>query len=569
MAVQRFKVALNAARFPLVSTKGQRAVFIPGLDAPARVQKTFMGDPESVDYNMAQVVYGENFMPVTEGLRSVGYSQLIAPSVNSDFNQIFPLRDADENVVLYSPSAGKNYTYDDAVGAWSYELWATIWSPTVVDPTLNPAVSPVTYAYVDGKTFVCYSRLKSNDVTPMDMSILAWNPATKSLDPAGALIANLPFAVGEIDGISSSNGYLIVWSGLAVAWAPFNGTAFDFTIYANGAFTGAGVQVPEDVKGPITACIAVPGGVIIFTSRNAVAASYMAQNLAAPWVFRAIPGAGGLSTYEQATVEGSLGYVIAYTTAGIQKISLNSAENDHSEVSDFIAGRQIERYNFATQTLSQAGMSLDLFTKITAVANRYIVISYGTFPGVFSYALVYDQTLKRWGKLRLVHKDCFYYNYGQITAPITYSMMGDISYSATAPLTYEQTQTASSDLVAAQHGMAFLLNTGEIKIAVWSDEARTAEDEAVVVIGRVQLTRTGNIQFNRAEVENMESGRVYVQPSYDGATLEPAIQLTEVLSAGNFRVFGDMIDCKNFNVVVEGTFNLSTMILEGVRSGSN
>lgn len=28
MAIQRFKIALNAARFPLVSTKGQRAVFV-------------------------------------------------------------------------------------------------------------------------------------------------------------------------------------------------------------------------------------------------------------------------------------------------------------------------------------------------------------------------------------------------------------------------------------------------------------------------------------------------------------------------------------------------------------
>ena len=35
MAIQRFKVALNNALFPLVSTKAQRAAFVQGLTAAA------------------------------------------------------------------------------------------------------------------------------------------------------------------------------------------------------------------------------------------------------------------------------------------------------------------------------------------------------------------------------------------------------------------------------------------------------------------------------------------------------------------------------------------------------
>jgi hypothetical protein len=163
-----------------------------------------------------------------------------------------------------------------------------------------PADAKVTYAYVDGKTFVCYSRLKST--TDVDMSIMQWNSATKSLDPATSIITNLPFPVGEIDGISSSSGYLLVWSGLTIAWAPFNGTAFDFTIYANGNYTGAGYQIPEDVQGPITAIIGMSGGFVAFTTRNAVAGSYHSQTITAPWVFREIPDAGGVDNYEQVTV---------------------------------------------------------------------------------------------------------------------------------------------------------------------------------------------------------------------------------------------------------------------------
>jgi hypothetical protein len=117
--------------------------------------------------------------------------------------------------------------------------------------------------------------------------------------------------------------------------------------------------------------------------------------------------------------------------------------------------------------------------------------------------------------------------------------------------------------------MAFLKADGSVQLADWSLIVRDTEDEAVAIIGRVQLTRGSNAQFNRAEIEGLSSGRVYLQPSYDGRTLETAIALTDIETAPNYRVVGDMIDCKNFNLVVEGTFDLSTIILEATTSGKN
>jgi len=551
----------------MVSTKGQRAVFIPGLDSAPRTPRIFMGSDESVDFELAQILYGENIMPAAEGLKSVGYSQLIAPTVNTDFDQIFALRDDAENTVLYSPAAGKNYIYDDVTSAWTTTTFLEIHG-VVIDPASpnTEDTARVTYAYVDGKTFVCYSRLLATGGT--DASILFWNPTTKALEPAGALIANIPISVGEIDGISSSNGYLIVYSDITVAWAAFTGTAFDFTPYANGEFTGSGYQIPEDVQGRVKACIPLPGGFVIFTSKNAIAATYHAQSIAAPWVFREISGAGGIESYEQATVEGSLGALIAYTTTGLQKISLNSSDEAYPDVSDFIAGRYIERYNFGLQTLTEASTTLDMYVKITNIANRYMVVSYGTFPKVFSFALVYDMTLSRWGKLRIVHRDCFYYSYGATTGDLTYSMLGDIPYDSPELSTYDSTTQQGNAIVAAQNGMAFLDADGSVHLADWSSKVRDTEDEAVAVIGRIQLTRARHTQLNRAEIEGLTSGRIYVQPSYDGKTLEPAEQLTDITVAPNYRVAGGLIDCKNFNLVIEGTFDLSTVILEATTTGS-
>lgn len=566
MAVQRFKLSLNAAAFPLLSTNASRTVCVPQLDGPARTPRTFMGSDDNIDYNIPQLIYCENVLPTRHGIKSVGYQQVIAPTVATDFDSIFPLRDADENTVLYSPSHGKNYIYDDVAGAWSSEDIPTIWSLTLAAGSV-PASSKVTYAYVDGKTFVCYSRLKST--TSVDMSIMQWDSTTKSLMPATAIITNLPFPVGEIDGISSSSGYLLVWSGLTIAWAPFNGTAFSFEIYANGNYTGAGFQIPEDVQGPITAIIGMAGGFIAFTTRNAIGASYHSQTVTSPWVFREIPDAGGIDSYEQATVEGSLGRLIAYTTSGMQSLSLNSAELTFPAVSDFITSRSSERYDTGTHTVVPGAITVDLFTKITAVGNRYVVISYGYYPGTFSFALVYDLALKRWGKLRGVHRDCFYYTQKPEATGLTYAMLLDLSYADSSPATYADLGAEGivpDRVTAAQHALAFLTSNGAVKLAIWSDETRT-EDEAVAIIGRIQLSRSSNVQFNTVEAEGLKSGDIEIQPSYDGRTITNPQVLTTIIQDGDFRKAGGMIDCRNFNIVVEGTFDLSTLIIEGTTTG--
>jgi hypothetical protein len=250
----------------------------------------------------------------------------------------------------------------------------------------------------------------------------------------------------------------------------------------------------------------------------------------------------------------------------MQSLSLNSAEITFPAVGDFIAARSSERYDSGSRTIIPGTISVDLFTKITAVGNRYVVVSYGYFPGIFSYALVHDLGLKRWGKMRIVHRDCFYYTQKPVGSGLTYAMLLDVSYSATAPETYADTNVATDRVTAAQHALAFLKSTGEVVLAIWSDETR-AEDEAIAVIGRIQLSRTSNVQFNTAEVEGLKSGEVGLMPSYDGRNLAATEVLTTIARQGDYRKAGSLVDCKNFNLVVEGTFDLSTIIIEGTTAG--
>ncbi len=544
MAVQRAKLSLNAARFPLVSTKGSRAVLIPGLDSAPRTPRQYVGNDNSVDYNTPQVLYMENVLPISEGLRSVGYRQRVNASPFTGFNAALSLRDTQENVQLFSPARGMNYICDPLLGTWTPSPTETVWGLTVDNSTGNTLNNAqVTTAYVNGITVICYSLLKST--TGVDMSLMFWDDTLKILRPVNVGLKNHPFPPGSIAGISSSNGYLLMWSALSVAWAPWNGTDFDFAPYANGSFTGAGVQIPEDAAGLITALVGVSGGFIIFTARNAVAATYNPQNLVSPWTFKEIGGAGGVANYEQVTIEGSLMGVYAFTTAGMQRITLNSAENVFPAASDFISARVIERYNAVTKTLTQTVLTSDLATKVTNIGNRYIVLSYGTAPGVYEYALVYDLTLERWGKLKFNHVDCF--NFGYVPVLVQ----------------------PGSPLISAQHSIAFLQSNGAVYIAEWTDKTGSGRDNGVVIIGRVSLSRSRNTQLNRVEVEGIESASLSVIPSYDGATNAAAIPFITVESTPNLTTYGELVDCKNFCILLEGAYSLTTMIMEGQPTGQN
>ena len=560
MSVVRPKLAINNAVIPWLSAHAQRAVINAQLDAAPRTPRVFMGTDDNADYNLANVIYAENVMPAVHGIKSVGFVDLATPHVTGDFDTIFPLRDADENVVLFSPARGSNFFYERDTDTWLGRSILAIWgvSPLVGDP----ATARVTYAYVDGKTFVCYARL-ANGVT--DMSIMQWDSASKTLVPAGASITNLPFPVGEIDGIASSSGYLIIWSGLSIAWAFFNGTAFNYEVYTNGSFTGSGSQIPEDIQGPVTAIVSMAGGFVAFTARNAISASYHAQTISAPWVFKEIPDAGGLESYEQATVEGSLGKVIAYTSAGVQAITLNSAEHAHPGLADFITNHRVEEYSFVTHQVTSGALDLDCFVKITAVGNRYVVVSYGYYPGVYSYALVYDVALQRWGKIRLRHRDCFSYTYQATEGNLTYSALLDVQYSELGDAAYSGLVATNSVITPSQRALAFMTERGGIKLASWA--ARSEEDTSVAILGRLQIARMRHTQLNRVELDGFKQGNVFIQASANGRTISSLWPTVTVEQDGDYRLAGCLVDCKNFNIVLEGSFELSSVVIEATPAG--
>lgn len=528
MAFETFTAVLNSAEFPFISDFLQRTITIPGIDGPPRVPRPEVGSEEASNYQFAKHFYCQNVMPTVEGLMSVGYSQLVpALAPSTDFDIQITLRDEDENNFLFCPARGKNYIYKASDGVWVPRNSFTGWLGEIVS-----------HSYVNGRTFVCYER---HNVFEFDTGADTFLPVILTgINP------------NDIDCIGASNNYNIAVTGITVNWSSLV-DPLDFTPSIQ---TGAGNAIPQDMKGIGRAVVPISGGFVIYTTKNAVAALYT-NNARAPFVFREISNAGGITSPQHVSLEASLGFHYAWTTNGLQKITVNSAETLSAGATDFLAGRILETFDIPSLTLTLERLNTDLEVHLTYVAGRYLVISYGKVvnapPQTFTHALIFDTALKRWGKLRIDHVDCFAYPYPNLPNQVIQS--------------------------PPKQSVAFLQRDGRVMLLVM--DYRIRQNEGVLLLGKYQLVRQKMATFQKLELEGLQTAYppdVYLILSTDGKTQGTPQQLQLLADAGNFKTYGaptvtaaggaPQRTGKNFSILATGTFELSTAVLTLTKHGN-
>ena len=106
-----------------------------------------------------------------------------------------------------------------------------------------------------------------------------------------------------------------------------------------------------------------------------------------------------------------------------------------------------------------------------------------------------------------------------------------------------------------------MLPTGEVKIL---DVAATAASTGVVILGKLQISRTRFRTVVSAEVENVELDAVLTvstQASLDGKTFTD-VPATLKDSAANIREYGFRSTAMNHSLVFIGRFNLVTVLFK-------
>lgn len=546
MAEYRFRGALNAASFPLVSTMQGRTVIQPQLDNNVKTTQAFYGTAESADYSIPQLLYCENAVPTAEGLQSVGYEQIIAELTGAtDFDQAITLRDADENNFLFTPAAGKNYIYRAITGAW------------ISTNPIAAADKAVTRAYVNGRTFICYATL---GVYEYDSVANTFNKLTL-----------IGITDAEVEGISASNNYMILFSGITVYWS----SLINPLDVVPSLTTGAGFAIPQDVKARITAIVGTAGGFIIYTAKNAVAAVYT-QNIRAPFSFKEISNAGGITSYEQVTSDQNAGPQYAWTTGGLQKITTQGAEAVSAEVNDFLAGRLWESWDASSKRLIlHREVAAEFQVKLTYIASRYLVISYSpTGSGVYSYCLIFDTILKRWGKLKIDHVDCFSYPYPNVYGDLSYEDLALFSYEDLGDVSYAGLATGLESDPPSKKTLAFLKSNGEVQLALL-DYNKEVTQQGVAIFGKFQLTRARMLGLQLLELESLVDLNdsspdtvVNALVSLDGKNMDYAYPMHLLRQSSGSQQWAKRVIGLNVAISVEGTFALSSYLLTTTNEGT-
>lgn len=539
MAHQSMRVNLASVIFPFTKDLWGRSIIIPQYDENyerALVSSADIGK----DKGVPMACYLHNCMPTTEGYQSIGFIQNALGVINeTTFDRVFSLLQTTPNAAhfLLSPAGGKNYIFDGTVGFWQ--------SISPFSGGVGPATI-VTTSYVQGLTYIYYSKL----------GCFVYDSVLKVLTPTTltGLVAS------TVIGLVSAYGYNIAFNENTVAWS----NATNPVDFVPSLITGAGGGNVNDIKGNIICCVQITGGFLIYCEKNVVAAKYTG-NIRFPFIFKELAGSSGITSPDQISYGTNLSEHYAWTNAGLQMLTINSATNEFPECSDFLSKLIYEDFDDLHLIWTEQSLSTPLAIKVAIISERFIVISYGVTSGVYTYAVIYDSVLKRWGKIKVTHVAAFQWNSPNLFGNITYGQLGvlGLTYGGLAGLTYGQLATSINTPELPLETLAFIQADGSVLVVDFSLSGTNSL--GTILLGKFQFQRNKFITHQWSDVENIGQGNpfaLYVVPTLDGKTLLTPVPGIPTRIKPTSQRWNKRVSGQNISLLMQGAFNLTSVILD-------
>lgn len=598
MAHQWFRANISNSIFPFLTKWGGRTVIIPQADQDY--------DPSSFGSSAKkenpQAYYMHNVMPTVQGYQSVAYDTAILASTTSPVSlpltAVFP--------GFWGDGSGNRYLlasipfFSEALAGYIYDQNYGYWLPAVLDYTSSTLVSLAapTIARLNGITLICYPGLgiySYNGSVTAGSGIYAGQKIANLVSLNGSLTGVTP---SDIAGICAANGYLLLWDNNSTI---YNSNANNIYDFVPSAITGASSFSPEDLKGGIVAVLPISGGFITYSTQNAVGASYTG-NINYPWVLKEIPGIGGITSPECVSWQANLDNHYIWSTAGFQQVSLTQdAIDDFPEVTDFFVSKIYEDFDEDTLQFSSVALSDQMLVKVNAINNRFIVVSYG--QDEYTYALIFDVDLRRWGKVKVTHTDSFQWNSPNLEgalsvptyqnlAPRTYETLGNaiigndaIPYYAVSISNETVPEEPKETIAFLQHdGTTLILDFEQAAVLgyAYQDFNISYDDPAiadatyntfssatitggVLLLGKYQVRRSSGTIHQRGVLEGVSDTSpiaYYIIPTFDGKTLQLPVPGIVISNGIDTITFGKRVTAFNFSVLIVGVFDLSSVLLD-------
>jgi hypothetical protein len=500
MAQITYRANLSAKSFPFVSENFGRSIIVSGPDQNFSRQLVAAEDQDK-DIGIPQLYYCHNVMPNSSGWQSVGYTEIL-PRITgvSDIVDVFLLRDGADNKIFMAVSESGNLYVSDGTGApWAFK-------------TTVPAGKLVTVAYVAGITYI---YVENTGCYKYDFGTAAFVSVTLT----GLVAAN-------ITGITYSAGYLIAWTTSTVAWS----STTDPTDFTPSLLTGAGGGPVESARGALNYCVPHTLGFIIGTADNCIAALYQ-NNSRYPFQFREIVNSGGMTSLDLVSWDANSSGLYAYTTSGLQLISTSQTQSMYPEITDFISGRYFEDFDDGTKTFVTTVLSNAMQKRLSVVSDRYLVISYGISE--LTHAIVFDLILKRYGKLKITHKQVFTYHLA-----------------------------AAGILETPRQSFGFLKKDGSVSVVDFAIGSPSLN--GTMILGKYQYARSRLLQLDQIFLESVRANQAFtltVLSALDGKN--PVLSTpTLTYSSGLAREYSTRAIGVNISLLMQGGFMMDSLVLQ-------
>jgi hypothetical protein len=534
MAQIQTRANLTNDDIPLLSAYRGQTVIVGKFDQ----DYLFDTNPNNVqrlqrEKEIADAYYAHNIVPTGQGYKTIGYvAKLNGLAGITSFDKAYVLRDPAENKSFFAPAAGKNYIFDRNINTWRS-----------ISPIVGAESSLVTVAYLSGETYIYYQKI----------GCFKYNKTTGTLD-AVVLTGLVPIL---INGICSAAGFLLAWDDLNNIYRSQAASPLNFTPDAS---LGSGAGIPEEIRGKIVVLFPITNGFIVYTTANAVAASFQ-QNIRYPFIFKEIDGSSGIVNPDHVSWQDNTGEHYVWSKSGLQKLNKSKSVQIFPVVSDFLAAKVFEDYDEVNDAFLIQKLTSQLNVKLTVIGSRWLVISYGVAAGTYTHALFYDIAFKRWGKLKITHTDVFNYAVPNLSGNITWNMLTGLSWTDLGSTSWNQLATQVQTAETPNEIMGFMKRDGSVSIANF-DQIHTTGDSGVLVLGKYQFSRANLLVMDEIAVENVDPNSDFslrLLTSMDGkTTFTVSIPYNDVAN-GNFRNFlSDKVGI-NHSIVGKGTFNFSSI----------
>lgn len=540
MAQVPYRANLSSKSFPLLPSKMARTVIVPYYDQNFNRQIASRADADK-DVGIAQAYYMRNVLPTEEGFTAVAYkTRSTITSSYKNFDQIVTIGDEAIDGYVYATNdlntpAGKVRIYSIP------HKYVVDVSPLInfVLEINNGAIVPISVATVNGRMFL---NAGDNSTT-----IYEFNSDLTTLTSVALTVTGY---TGRFRGILSSYGYLVAYTADTIFWSsPGNPTDF-----VPSLATGAGQERIQQARGPIIRCEAITAGFIVYCRDNIILARY-SGNSRFPFTFVEIYNSAGIVSYKDVATEANAAQQFAFTSAGLVQIVGERAELVFPDLTSFFAANTIEESSDGLTFTKTTGVTF--YRRLSFVHKRFLIVSYGTstqqylnsagtFP-VYSHALVYDTVLQRWGKLAVDHV--------AIYSAELYTQTGIDTL-----LTDTQYNVFSNARIG-------LMTPESVLKEVSLDPAHSPS--GLLVLGKYQLSRTRLTQLDGIEIENIDIASpplVKVAYSLDGRNTLQYLPTLE-LNQGNLSVYKASIVGMNHSIIINGAFNLNTVLLRMHNTG--